>query len=79
MARLSQGQTIAAVGAVALLIAMFLAWAGNGASVNVWKLPGSDLDIYLLITAAVALLLAHVRLSGWGRAQDRGLHRALSS
>jgi hypothetical protein len=74
MARLSQGQMIAAVGAVALLIAMFLKWAGafpagvpvpEGAasSVNVWKLPGSDLDIYLLITAVVALLPALLALT----------------
>jgi hypothetical protein len=66
---------IAAVGAVALLIAMFLKWAGadtaglpvaEGASssVNVWKLPGSDLDIYLLITALVALLPALLALTG---------------
>jgi hypothetical protein len=73
MGRLSQGQVIAAVGGIALLVAMFLKWAGadvpglpagvpvpEGASssVNLWKLPGSDLDIYLLITAVVALLPA---------------------
>jgi len=53
--RLSQGQMIAAVGAVALLVAMFLPWIGAaGHNQNVWK--GSTLDIYLLITAVVALL-----------------------
>jgi uncharacterized membrane protein len=73
MARLSQGQVIAAVGAIALLVAMFLPWIGvsgpslpSGVAVpggldtstteNVWK--GPTLDIYLLITAVVALLPA---------------------
>jgi hypothetical protein len=78
--RLSQGQIIAAVGAVVLLVAMFLPWAGaGGGSVqvpqgvnlppgvnipsssvstdfNVWKIPGSTLDIYLVITAVAALI-----------------------
>ena len=70
MARLSQGQIIAAVGAVALLVATFLPWIGVSASIpsgvpvpegvdtstsdNIWK--GPTLDIYLLITAVVALL-----------------------
>jgi hypothetical protein len=72
--RLSQGQVIAAVGAAALLVAMFLPWIGvggpelpSGVSVppgvstgdtdeNIWK--GSTLDIYLLVTAIVALLPA---------------------
>jgi len=78
MARLSRGQMIAAVGAVALLIAMFLPWIGvsgpslpsgvpvpQGASSstadNIWK--GSTLDIYLLITAVVALLPALLALT----------------
>jgi hypothetical protein len=71
MGRLSQGQMIVAVGAVALLVAMFLPWVGTtgpslpsgisvpgGASTseNIWK--GSSLDIYLLITGVVALLPA---------------------
>jgi hypothetical protein len=79
--RLSQGQIIAAVGAVVLLIAMFLPWAGAGGSVsnvpsgvnlppgvhipsaastniNVWKIPASVLDIYLVITAIAALIPA---------------------
>jgi hypothetical protein len=68
--RLTQGQLIAAVGAAALLVAMFLPWIGtSGPSIpagiqlpsgvdtstseNLWK--GSTLDIYLLITAIVAL------------------------
>jgi hypothetical protein len=69
MGRLSQGQVIAAVGGIALLVAMFLPWIGiSGPSVpaglpggvdtssseNIWK--GSSLDIYLLITGVVALL-----------------------
>jgi uncharacterized membrane protein len=76
--RLSQGQIIAAVGAVVLLVAMFLPWIGvsgpslpSGISVpggvststsdNVWK--GSTIDIYLLITAVVALLPALLALT----------------
>jgi hypothetical protein len=48
---------IAAIGAVVLLVAMFLPWlTGGGQSVNVWK--GSTLDIYLVLTALVALLPA---------------------
>src|SRR6476469_9402416 len=55
--RLSQGQMIAAFGAVVLLVAEFLPWIGAaGHNDNVWK--GSTLDIYLLITAVVALLPA---------------------
>jgi hypothetical protein len=76
MARLSQGQTIAAVGAIALLIAMFLPWIGvsgpslpsgvpggvdTSSSEDIWK--GSSLDIYLLITAVVALLPALMALT----------------
>jgi hypothetical protein len=77
--RLSQGQVIAAVGAIALLVAMFLPWIGvsgpsipagitvpqgvstGGTSENVWK--GSSIDIYLLITAVVALLPALLALT----------------
>lgn len=82
--RLSQGQMIAAVGAVVLLVAMFLPWIGvsgpslpsgvnlppgvpsgvasaGSSSENIWK--GSTLDIYLLITAVVALLLALLALT----------------
>jgi hypothetical protein len=60
--RLSQGQIIAAVGAAALLVAMFLPWAGAGGSDNdIWK--GSTLDIYLLITAIVAALPALLALT----------------
>jgi uncharacterized membrane protein len=72
MGRLSQGQMIAAVGGIVLLVAMFLPWVGTSPSVpagvqlpggvdtstseNIWK--GSSLDIYLLITGVVALLPA---------------------
>jgi hypothetical protein len=73
MGRLSQGQLIAAVGAIALLVATFLPWIGTGdpslpsgisvpsgvstsTSDDLWK--GSTLDIYLLVTAVVALLPA---------------------
>jgi hypothetical protein len=77
MARLSQGQMIAAVGAAALLVSMFLKWGGadvpdlpagvpapeGAGSVNVWELPGGQLDIYLLITAIVALIPALMALT----------------
>jgi hypothetical protein len=71
MGRLSQGQMIAAVGGIVLLVATFLPWVGisgpslpsglpgavdTSTSENVWK--GSSLDIYLLITGVVALLPA---------------------
>ena len=86
--RLSQGQVIAAISAIVLLIAMFLPWVGFSAgggggtvtvpgagsvtvptapgggaseSFNIWK--GSTLDIYLLITAIVALLPALMALT----------------
>jgi hypothetical protein len=76
--RLSLGQVIATVGAAALLVAMFLPWIGvggpelpSGVSVppgastgtdeNIWK--GSTLDIYLLVTAIVALLPALLALT----------------
>jgi hypothetical protein len=73
MGRLSQGQMIAAVGGIALLVAMFLPWVGiNGPSLpSGAPLPGgidtstseniwkgSSLDIYLLITGVVAILPA---------------------
>jgi hypothetical protein len=71
MGRLSQGQMIAAVGGIVLLVAMFLPWVGisgpslpsglpggvdTSTSENIWK--GSSIDIYLVITGVVALLPA---------------------
>ena len=79
MARLSQGQMIAAVGGIALLVAMFLPWVGvSGASIpSGVPVPsgvagstseniwkGSTLDIYLLITAVAAILPALMAVSG---------------
>jgi hypothetical protein len=76
MGRLSQGQVIAAVGGIVLLVATFLPWIGiSGASLpagipggvdtssteNIWK--GSSLDIYLLITGVVAILPALLALT----------------
>jgi hypothetical protein len=76
MGRLSQGQVIAALGGIALLVAMFLPWIGisgpslpaglpggvdTSSSENIWK--GSSLDIYLLITGVVALLPALLALT----------------
>jgi len=78
MARLSQGQMIAAVGGIALLVAMFLPWVGvSGASIpSGVPVPsgvgtstseniwkGSTLDIYLLITAVAAILPALMAVS----------------
>jgi hypothetical protein len=77
--RLSQGQMIAAVSGVVLLVAMFLPWVGvsgpeipagvpvpqgvdTSSSENIWK--GSTLDVYLLITAVIAILPALLALSG---------------
>jgi hypothetical protein len=78
MGRLSQGQLIAAVSGVVLLVAMFLPWIGVSAEVpagitvpgsvdtstsdNVWK--GSTLDIFLLITAVIAVVPALLALTG---------------
>jgi hypothetical protein len=71
--RLSQGQMIAAVGAAALLVAMFLPWIGvsgpslptgvsvpSGVSTSTSEniWKGSTLDVYLLITVIVAALPA---------------------
>ena len=73
MGRLSQGQMVAAVGGIALLVALWLPWIGTSGpslpsgvvdtstSENIWK--GSSLDIYLLITGAVALLPALMALT----------------
>jgi hypothetical protein len=77
--RLSQGQVIAAVGAAALLIAMFLPWVGvSGPSLpSGVQLPqgvstsgtdeniwkGSTLDIYLLLTVIAAALPALLALT----------------
>jgi hypothetical protein len=73
MGRLSQGQMIAAVGAAALLVAMFLPWIGvsgpslptgvsvpSGVSTGTSEniWKGSALDVYLLITVIVAALPA---------------------
>jgi hypothetical protein len=73
------GQVIAAVGGIALLVATFLPWIGvggpsvpaglpvpegvstGGSSENLWE--GSSLDIYLAITAVVALTPALLALT----------------
>src|SRR5947207_3412604 len=76
--RLSQGQVIAAVGAVALLVAMFLPWIGtsgpsipagitvpSGVSTSTTEnvWKGSTLDIYLLVTVIIAALPALLALT----------------
>ena len=76
--RMSQGQLIAGIGAVVLLVAMFLPWIGvSGPSVpSGITLPsgvdtnttdniwkGPTLDIYLLITVIVAALPALLALT----------------
>jgi hypothetical protein len=78
--RLSQGQLVAAVSAIALFIISFLPWFGapqvsgigpGGASVTVggnfslWEAE-NPLDIYLLIVILVALVPAGLALSGGG-------------
>jgi hypothetical protein len=79
--RLSQGQMIAGIAGVVLLVSSFLPWYGfdvGGAAVpggitvpgapevkdsfNLWD--GSTLDIYLAITALVAILPAALALTG---------------
>jgi hypothetical protein len=78
--RMSQGQIIAAVGAVALVVATFLPWAGASGSVpnlpagvnvpsaastsiDLWKIPASSLDVFLIFTAIVAALPALLALT----------------
>lgn len=50
----SQGQTIAGVGGAVLFISLFLAWFGD---ISGWE-GQSTTDVYLLITAAVAIATA---------------------
>jgi hypothetical protein len=52
--QMGQGERIAAVGGVVLVISLFLSWFGD---FNGWETQ-STLDIYLLITAAVAIAAA---------------------
>jgi hypothetical protein len=83
--RLSQGQVIAAIGAIVVLVASFLEWTGSGgigggtitgpggASVNApgvagtsydaWEIPGSVLDVFIVIAGVVALLPALLALT----------------
>jgi hypothetical protein len=83
--RMTQGQLIAALGAVIVLVASFLAWAGSGGigggtvtgpggasitvpgasgtSLNVWEIPGSVLDIFILIAGVIALTPALLALT----------------
>jgi hypothetical protein len=76
--RLSQGQIVAAVGAVVLLVAMFLPWIGvsgpslpagipvpQGVSTSTSEniWKGPTLDVYLLITVIVAALPALLALT----------------
>jgi hypothetical protein len=78
MGRLSQGQIIAAVGGVVLLVAMFLPWVGFSGPSLPSGLPGagsvdtsssenvwkgSSIDVYLLITGVVALMPALLALT----------------
>ena len=52
--RMSQGGRIAAVGGLALFISLFLPWFGD---VSGWE-GQSSTDVYMLITAAVAVAAA---------------------
>ena len=59
--RLSQGQLVAAIAAIALFIISFLPWFGVSGAVTV-----GPLDIYLLIVILVALVPAVLALMGDG-------------
>jgi hypothetical protein len=76
--RMTQGQLIAGIGAIVLLVAMFLPWIGtSGPSIPAGiTLPsgvstssseniwkGSTLDVYLLITVIVAVIPALLALT----------------
>jgi hypothetical protein len=72
--RLSQGQLVAAVSAIALFIISFLPWFGTpeivgpaggsiGGNQNMWEFE-NPLDIYLLIVILVALVPAALALAG---------------
>jgi hypothetical protein len=76
--RLSQGQLVAAVSAIALFIISFLPWfgipgattvggvtIGGGGDFNMWE-GENPLDIYLLIVILVALTPAVLSLMGDG-------------
>jgi hypothetical protein len=56
--QMSQGQMIAAAGGVLLFIFLFLPWFGQGdLNLSGWE-GQSSTDVYLLITALVAVVLA---------------------
>jgi hypothetical protein len=76
--RITQGQLIAAIGAIVLLVAMFLPWIGvsgpsipsgipvpSGVSTSSSEniWKGSTLDVYLLITVVVAVIPALLALT----------------
>jgi hypothetical protein len=76
--RLSQGQLVAAIGAIALFIISFLPWFGVSGAVTVggttiggstnfslWEAE-NPLDVYLLIVILVALVPATLALLGGG-------------
>ena len=78
LSRLRQGEAIAAVGAVALLIVMFLDWYGAGGSAT---FQGQDIEISLGFNAWQAfsvtdLILALTALSGIGLAVITASHRS---
>jgi hypothetical protein len=64
----SQGQLVAAIGGLLLLISLFLKWAGpdiEGAEAFTgWELPVGALDIYLVILGFFAMLPALSAASG---------------
>lgn len=72
--RLSQGQMIAAVSGLLLLISLFLSWIGPsgdvvpgaaGLSLTGWESQNA-LDIYLFIVAIIAILPAAMEMLGSG-------------
>jgi len=52
--RMSDGERIAAVGGIVLIISLFLTWVGEASG---WE-SNNTFDLYLLITAAVAIAAA---------------------
>jgi hypothetical protein len=69
MSDMNQGQQIAAAGGVLLIISLFLAWFGD---VNGWE-GQSSTDIYMLITAVVAIGAA---VTGTGATAIPGVTKA---
>jgi hypothetical protein len=75
--RLSQGQLVAALAAIALFIISFLPWFGisdalqvQGTTIDesysIWEAPGNTFDFFLLILVLVAVVPPALALLGGG-------------